>query len=143
MDVEKLIKSLGGEIIILDKLVKTVGQASRATGMPPSNIIKSLVFITESGPVLVIVPGDKKVNISKLEGIVGKSRLAKPHEVKKFTGFDVGGMPPVGVPLKTLVDESLLNKQYVIGGGGDIYKLCKISINSIINYQKAEIHDIT
>lgn len=143
MDVEQLIKGLGGEIIILDKLVKTVEQASKATGMPPSNIIKSLVFISDKGPVLVIVPGDRKVDTYKLERIVGKCRLAKPYEVKEVTGFSVGGMPPVGVPLRTIVDKSLLDKKDVIGGGGDIYKLCRINIHRIIEYQKAEIIDIT
>ena len=138
-----MIKSLGGEIIVLKELVKTVEQASRATGMPPSSIIKSLVFISESGPVLVIVPGDRKVSIAKLASIVGKCRLARPNEVKEITGFNVGGMPPVGVSLRTIVDKSLLDKQDVIGGGGDIYKLCRLNIQSIIKYQNAEIHDVT
>ncbi len=141
-DIERLIESLGGEIIRLDKLVKTVKQASEATGADPSDIIKSLVFIGDE-PVLVIVPGDKKVDINKLSKIVGECRLANPKEAKMATGFDVGGMPPVGVPIKTIVDKSLLEKDYVIGGGGDIKKLCRISVKSIIDYQGAVVADVT
>ena len=143
MDIEGIIRSLGGELIILDKLVKTVEQAAKATGSKPEDIIKSLVFISEKEPVLVIVPGHKKVNLSKLESIVGRCRLAKPSEVERLTGFTVGGMPPVGVPLRTIVDKSLLSKDVVIGGGGDINKLCRIGVDKIIEYQKAEVFDVT
>lgn len=143
MDIEKLISDLGGEIITLDREVKTVRQAAEATGVSPSDIIKSLVFMTHGGPVLVIVPGDKRVDIDKLMHIVGECRLAKPGEARDATGFDVGGMPPVGVSVKTIVDRSLLDKKFVIGGGGSINKLCRISSDKIIEYQEAITADIT
>lgn len=143
MDVESIIRNLGGEIIILNELVKTVEQAAKATGSKPENIIKSLVFIGEKEPVLVIVPGHKKVDLSKLKSIVGRCRLARPDEVERLTGFTVGGMPPVGVPLRTIVDKSLLDKDVVIGGGGDINKLCRIDVKKIIEYQKAEVYEVT
>ena len=143
MDIKDLIRSVGGEIIELDVDVKTVSQASKATGLPPDHIIKSLVFIGEREAALVIVSGDKRVNLDKLARFIGKCRLATPREALMLTGFEVGGMPPIGVPLRTIVDSNLVDKEYVVGGGGDIKTLSKLKVDTIIKYQSAEIYDIT
>ncbi len=142
--VRELINSLGGEIITLDVPVKTVKQAAEAVKSSPSNIIKSLLFIAEGNtPVLVIVSGDSKVDMKKLSRVFKNPRLASPPEVLALTGFRVGGVPPVGVAVKTIIDKKVLKNKYVYGGGGSINKLCKIDPRKIVEYQNAEVLDIT
>lgn len=143
-DLKSLIESLGGEIIRLEQPVKTVKQAAKAVKTPYNRIIKSLVFITEKlGPVLVIVDGSSKVNLNKISSKFGKARLADPVEVRKYTGYNIGGVPPVGIPLQTLIDRLVLHNDYVYGGGGDEYKLCRIDPRKIKEYQNAEVLDIS
>ena len=140
---EELIGKLGGEIINAGKPVKTVEQAVKATGSRPEQIIKSLLFISEKeGPILVIVDGESKVDLNKLEKMFGKVRLATPEEVKQITGFEVGALPPVGIKVKTIVDRKVLENEFVIGGGGRIDRLSKLNPGKIVEYQNAIIVDV-
>ena len=82
---EDLVKRLGGEILELKTSVKTVEQASRATGADPSQIIKSMLLISErEGAILAIVDGRSRVDLEKLSLRFGRTRLASPKEVKKL-----------------------------------------------------------
>jgi len=138
---EELIEKLGGEIINVGKPVKTVEQAVKETVSKPKQIIKSLLFISEKEPILVIVDGESKVDLNKLAKIFGKVRLATPKEVKRITGFEVGAVPPVGI-IKTIVDSKILGNEFVIGGGGRIDRLSKLDPEKIVEYQKAVIVDV-
>lgn len=142
MNVEKVIESLGGEMLNVGKPVKTVAQAAKATKASPKQIIKSLVLISEKGPMLAIVDGESKVSFEKIEQHFGKVRLATPEEVRKITGFEIGGVPPVGINIKTVIDPKVLENEFVIGGGGRIDKLCKIDPRKIIEYQRADVIEI-
>jgi prolyl-tRNA editing enzyme YbaK/EbsC (Cys-tRNA(Pro) deacylase) len=140
---ENLLNMLGGKLIHLDTPVKTVAQAAKAVSTSPKNIIKSLVFMTEKeGPVLIIIDGSSKVDIKKLEMLFGSSRLANPTEVKKYTGYEIGGVPPVGVKIKTYVDPKVLENNFVYGGGGSSYKLCRIDPKRIVEFQEAKVISI-
>ncbi len=140
---KKLIEEMGGEIINVGKPVKTVEQAVKATKSKPKQIIKSLLFISQEGPILVIVDGESKVNPSKLAKIFGNTRLARPEEVKEITGFEVGAVPPIGVKVKTIVDPKVLENEFVIGGGGSVDKLSKLNPQKIVEHQRAMIIDVT
>ncbi len=140
---DELIKELGGEILDVGKPVKTVEQAVKATNSSPDVIIKSLLFISEKEPILVIVNGKSRVDINKLSKHFGSVRLATPEEVKEITGYEVGAVPPIGVKVHTIVDPRVLEKDFVIGGGGAIDKLLKLDPRKIVEYQKAEVIDIS
>ncbi|WP_232461738.1 aminoacyl-tRNA deacylase [Thermococcus pacificus] len=139
---EEIAKELGAEILEVGRPVKTVEQATRETGTSPKQVIKSLVIISEREPLLVIVDGESRVDMGKLERLFGKCRFAKPEEVKELTGYEVGGVPPVGVPLRTIVDPKVLENEYVIGGGGAIDRLLRIEPQKIVEYQGAEVVDV-
>ncbi|MCL7393885.1 MAG: hypothetical protein LZ169_03550 [Thaumarchaeota archaeon] len=141
---EELVRRLGGEILELDAPVKTVEQAARATGADPGQIIKSILLITEcGGAVLAIVDGRSRVDLKKIEKRLGKARLASPQEVKEITGYEVGELPPIGIPVKTLIDPRVLEKNYVLGGGGAINRLIRIDPRKIVEAQNAEIENIS
>ena len=141
-DLEELLRRLGGEIIDVGRPVKTVSQAVKATNSNPKQIIKSLLFISEKGPVLVIVDGVSRVDINKLAKVFGKVRLATPKEVEQITGFEVGAVPPVGVRVETVVDPKVLENEIVIGGGGRTDRLSRLNPEKIVEYQRARIIDV-
>ena len=139
---EEIVRELGAEILEIGRPVRTVEQATRETGVVRKQVIKSLVLISEKEPLLVIVDGDSRVSLPKLEKKFGKCRFAKPKEVKELTGYEVGGVPPVGVPLRTIIDQRVLENEHVIGGGGAVDKLIRIRPERIVEYQRAEIMDV-
>ncbi|WP_456394674.1 aminoacyl-tRNA deacylase [Thermococcus sp.] len=117
-------------------------QSFQKKNVKPSHVIKSLLFIADDGPLLVIVDGESRASLKKLEKLFGNVRMAKPAEVKAITGYAVGGVPPVGVPVRTVVDRHVLERDVVIGGGGRIDRLIRIKPGKIVEFQKAEVLDI-
>ena len=92
------------EVRELDASTRTAPEAAAAVGCPLGAIVKSLVFVDDAGPVLVLCAGDRRVDAAGL-GL----RRAKPDVVREATGFAIGGVPPLGhpAPMRTLVDASL------------------------------------
>lgn len=131
---ERIIRGLGGELIETREEVITVKQAARELGVDESQIIKTLVVVTHNGPLLAILDGESRLNLSELGG-----RLATPEEVRELTGYEVGEVPPVGIPLRTLVDEKVLEKEVVYGGGGSKRRLVRLTPSAIVEYQRAEV----
>jgi len=126
----------------------TVDAAARQLGVSRERIIKSLLFIDDSGlPVLAIVTGDKRVDEAKLAAACNSRsvRRAAPEEVKSITGYDVGAVPPVGhkTMIRTIIDEKVLQFDRVIGGGGDINMLLEISPSDIKRLTPSQIRNIS
>lgn len=82
----------------LGQSARTAQLAADALGVPLGSIVKSLVFMTESGPVLALVSGDRRADTTKIAAAcgAGEARMATAVEVRECTGFAVGGVPPVG-----------------------------------------------
>ncbi|ASJ07722.1 hypothetical protein A3L11_00135 [Thermococcus siculi] len=139
---EDIARELDAEILDIGRPVKTVEQATRETGASPKQVIKSLVIISEREPLLVILDGESRVSLEKLERLFGKCRFARAKEVKELTGYEIGGVPPVGVPLRTVIDPKVLENEYVIGGGGSTDRLMRIKPEKIVEYQRAEVIEI-
>ena len=126
----------------------TVDDAIKLLGVKREIIIKSILFIDDTGsPVLSIVTGDKRVSEKKLAEACGskKVRKANPHEVKEFTGYDVGGVPPVGHKrsIRIIIDERVMRLGCVIGGGGETNALLEIDPIEIKRLTDCEVRDIS
>jgi prolyl-tRNA editing enzyme YbaK/EbsC (Cys-tRNA(Pro) deacylase) len=80
----------------------TAEAAAAAVDAPLGSIVKSLIFLADGLPLLVLVAGDRRADIKQLRAQLGLSkrqlRIAQPEEVLSHTGFEVGGVPPVGHP---------------------------------------------
>ena len=91
----------------------TVDAAISRLGVSRNKIIKSMVFIDDEGlPILGIVTGEKRVSEKKLAIAckAKKVRRANSAQVKEFTGYDVGAVPPVGhkMQIRTFIDEKVM-----------------------------------
>ena len=125
----------------------TVRDAARALGVEPADIIKSVVFEGKDAMiVLVIAPGDRRIDANKVAQICGLERLkmASPARVLEVTGYPAGGVPPVGHPegLRVLMDLTLLERQTLIGGGGSEYLLLRISPAEVVRVTAAMVADV-
>ena len=129
---EKELKSMGVdfELVVLTQAVHSVHDVQVACKCKASEVIKTLVFIG-SDPIIVIMPGDKMVNISKIEEMAGKRnlRMAKPEEVTAITGYGVGSVSPFGInpEIKQIADNSILTLPSLFLGSGKSDVLIKIN----------------
>jgi Cys-tRNA(Pro) deacylase len=144
-DLEKYLKenNITYEIQIHEETY-SAAKASEILKVEIDKIIKSLIFINEKDePILVIIPGNKKVNQTKLAKMLGfkKLRLAKPEEVIEHTGYEAGGVPPVGhkKQLQCYIDEEIIGKEFVYGGGGAVNATLKIKPKDIIKLTQGKV----
>ena len=132
-------------LIIKDSTVHTA-DAAAATGIPLERIIKSLVFLADGEPVLVIIPGNCRVNKKKLK-IVLKSKNAEivPFtQVEKYSGYPPGATAPVCHKKinKVIIDERVMLFETVFGGGGSTKKLLELKPKDIQKLNNALIANI-
>ena len=123
-------KGVNFELVPLTHTVHTVHDVQVACNCEASEVIKTLVFIG-SNPVIAIMPGDKRANITKIEELTGEQglRMAKPTEVMTLTGYGVGSVSPFGInpSIKQIADNSILTLSSLFLGSGKSDVLIKIS----------------
>jgi prolyl-tRNA editing enzyme YbaK/EbsC (Cys-tRNA(Pro) deacylase) len=97
---EKAIQAFDSElkIICLEQTARTAQDAATALGCNVGAIVKSLLFRTGDNFVLCLVSGDKRCSLNKLKKIIDEKdiSMAHPDDVKKITGYTIGGVSPVG-----------------------------------------------
>ena len=149
-DLQKYLEKMGvsARFFRFEEHTMTVDAAISRLGVSREKIIKSMVFIDEVGlPVLGIVTGEKRVSEKKLAMVceANKVKRANSGQVKKFTGYDVGAVPPVGhkTQIRTFIDEKVMSFDKVIGGGGETNKLLEISPAEIKRLTMGEVKDIS
>ncbi len=135
---------LAGELVTLPDHVPTVEAAARAVGAPVERIVKSVLFLADTVPVLVIANGTGRVDYKRVADHLGLSRkrvkLADAPTVLAITGFPVGTVPPFGhtTHLRTLIDAGVLAQPEVYAGGGAIDALLRITPAEIVRATGAE-----
>jgi Cys-tRNA(Pro)/Cys-tRNA(Cys) deacylase len=100
--------------------------AAEALGLPPEWLYKTLVVLPESGqgrPLLVMVPGDKELDLKVLGSSTGekKLRMASQREAESLTGLLVGGISPLALLNKNFrifIDQVALELERIYLNGG-------------------------
>lgn len=101
----------------------TARDVARAEHVPAHEIAKSIVFHTEQGYGLAVLPADCDVDLQELRAGLGVShlRLAAEHEIATlFPDTELGAMPPFGnlYGLPVYADAGLLGMESIAFNGG-------------------------
>ena len=121
--VQQLLRTAGatGEVVELDTSTHTSAEAAAALGVDVAQIAKSLVFRTTEGGVLVVASGADRVDRARLGELLGTTvSRADAATVLELTGYEVGGVCPVGLPadLPVVVERALSKYDVVWAAGG-------------------------
>ena len=147
--VEKLIKEFDSnlKILCLEQTARTAKDAATALGCNVGAIVKSLLFRTGDNFVLCLVSGDKRCSLNKLKKILDEKdvSMAKPDDVKKITGYTIGGVSPVGHinKIKIYVDNNLERFKTVFAAAGHPNCVFKIEYKQLIKLTSGEIKELT
>ena len=91
-------KGYGDRVLVFEVSSATVELAAVAVGTEPEKIAKSLTFMVDEQPVMIICAGDAKINNSKYTGSFHKTaKMLTREEVNELMGHDVGGVCPFGI----------------------------------------------
>jgi Cys-tRNA(Pro) deacylase len=98
-------------VTVLPDSAHTAPEAAAALGTAVEQIAKSLVFMVDEHPVVVVLRGSDRVDVERLRRHLGAQRVkrADAEAVRRATGYPIGGVSPVGLgrQVDVLVDEAL------------------------------------
>ena len=125
---------------------RTAQEAAQAVGASLGQIAKSMVFLADGKPVLVLTSGPNRVDTAKVARHLGASqvRRASADEVRSATGFAIGGVPPFGHvrPLTVLFDRDLLQFETIWGAAGTPNAVFAIQPQRLADASGAVVADI-
>ena len=111
-------------------LIDTVEHAAQQIGCSEAEIAKTLSFIVDDKPVIVVMAGDGRVNSSKFKALFHtKPSMIPRDKVEEITGFLPGGVCPFGIPdgIPVWLDVSMKRFEYVHPAGGNEYTSVKLT----------------
>jgi prolyl-tRNA editing enzyme YbaK/EbsC (Cys-tRNA(Pro) deacylase) len=108
-------------VVELDGSTRTAAEAAEAIGTSVAQIAKSLLFLAGERALLAVASGINRVSMEKLSALAGVTvTRADADAVRRYTGFPIGGVPPVAHehPLEVLIDSDLLQYSEVWAAAG-------------------------
>lgn len=122
---------LGDRAIDLAQCSGTVAQAAADLGCEEAHIAKTMAFQTKTGPILVVLAGDAKINNSLYKARFGtKAVMIPPDKLVELVGHPMGGVCPFdhlpGVPV--YLDESLRRFDIVYPAAGTDHSAVRLHI---------------
>jgi prolyl-tRNA editing enzyme YbaK/EbsC (Cys-tRNA(Pro) deacylase) len=129
------------------EVTRTAADAARAVGCHVDQIVKSLVFVADTDPVLVLTSGGHRVDVVKVgkERSAAIVRKADAEEVRAATGYAIGGTPPFGHArhLPVLVDRHLTGFEEVWAAAGTPRHVFPITPADLVRATGGQVADVT
>lgn len=140
---------LGIQIRLFDSSTATSQQAADNIGCELGQIVKSLCFIIDGQPIVVLASGDQRVDDRKLAEFYGvgrkKVKIASAEECVAIYGYEPGGVPPVGhrTPgLPIYIDDSLQRYEMLYAAGGAHNAIFPITLAQLTAATDGTIADV-
>ena len=146
---EKSLKQFNPDlkVIELEQTARTANDAATALGCKVGAIVKSLLFKTGENFILCLVSGDKRCSLNKLKKILNEKdvSMANPDDVKRVTGYTIGGVSPIGhvTKIKIYIDENLKNFKSIFAAAGHPNAVFEIDFEDLKGLTQGEVKEIT
>ena len=120
----------------------TVEEAAKALNCEEKEIAKTLSFLVNDEPILIVVAGDKKIDNPKYKAEFNtKAKMIPFDEVEGYTGHKPGGVCPFGIKenVKVYLDDSLKRFNVIYpacGSSNSAVKLTIEELEKVSNYEK-------
>ena len=122
---------LADRIIVTEHSSATVSEAAEAIGCKPAMIAKTLSFLQDDTPVLILADGLARIDNRKYkERFHCKARMIPAELVEPLIGHDIGGVCPFGIhqDVRVYLDESLRKHEFVYPAVGTDHSGVKLTI---------------
>ena len=118
----------------------TVELAAQAAGVIPARIAKTLSFLVEDRPVLVVTAGDAKIDNPRFKAqFHQKAKMLSAEQVDAMIGHSVGGVCPFAIPdsIEVYLDVSLQRFETVFPAAGSGNSAIELTCEELQRYGKA------
>ncbi|HPF86580.1 MAG TPA: YbaK/EbsC family protein [Candidatus Limiplasma sp.] len=129
--------NLQDRIVEFDVSSATVELAAVAVGCAPQRIAKTLSFMVDGAPILIVTAGDAKIANAKYKAAFhNKAKMLSPDEAECLIGHAVGGVCPFGINegVTVYLDESLKRFQTVFPACGSANSAIELTIPELEQY---------
>ena len=126
---------LEDRIIELSESTATVKEAASALHCEEKEIAKTLGFLVEEKPILIVTAGDQKIDNKKFKDTFQeRAKMIPFSEVDTFIGHEVGGVCPFGIKkgISVYLDESLKQHPFVYPACGSTNSGVKLTIEELM-----------
>lgn len=130
------------DVRTMEESTHTAEEAAAAVGCDVGAIVKSLVFLADDEPLLVLVSGLNRVDTDKLGEELGVAiTKSDAKRVKGATGYSIGGVPPFGhtTTLRTVVDSDLLSFDELWAAAGSGTAVFPLGPDALIELTRGEV----
>ena len=124
------------EIIEFNESSATVSEAAHAIGCGEADIAKTLSYIVDGKPILIVMAGDKRCDNHKYkEFFREKAHMIPREDLVELIGHEAGGVCPFGVNegVTIYLDESLKKHEFVYPACGSTNSAIKLTISELEN----------
>jgi Cys-tRNA(Pro)/Cys-tRNA(Cys) deacylase len=130
---------------------RSAEEVAHLVGVSVKQVYKTIVVLREEKgkkPLLVMVAGDREIDLKRLAVSVGEKKLhiAKHDEAEKLTGLQVGGISAVALlnkPFEVCLDRTALALERIHISGGQRGLDVKIGVKDLMALTKAKAVDAT
>ncbi len=140
-------RGLHNDIYTFEDSTHDSESAARALGVSLGQIAKTILFLVDGEPVVVVLSGEKRVDLKKVKKSVHgkKIRFAGEEAVKRLTSFEVGAVSPIGLPesVKIIVDRSLEEFEEIYPAAGEIHAMFRTSYRELLEITGAAEMDVS
>lgn len=124
-------------ILVLEHSSATVELAAEAIGCEPERIAKTMSFLIEDKPILIVVAGDAKIDNKKFkEQFHTKAKMIQFDDVEDYIGHAPGGVCPFGVKdgVEVYLDVSLKRFGTVYPAAGSSNSAIELNMGELERY---------
>ena len=121
----------GDRIITPERSSATVEEAAAALGCEPEHIAKTMSFLVDGAPILIVCAGDARLDNHKFKArFHTKAKMIRPDEVEGLVGHAPGGVCPFGVNegVTVYLDESLKRFDVVFPAAGNGHSAVRLTV---------------
>lgn len=138
---------IDGKIIELAQSSATVELAAKALQCDADKIAKTLSFLIDGIPIIIVVSGNSKIDNAKYKAkFHTKAKMIPFDTVEELTGHAPGGVCPFALNknVKVYLDESLKSHEFVYPAAGSSNSAVKMSIAQLEKFSRfAEWVDVS
>ncbi len=125
---------------------KTIDDLAKFTGEPPARMIKTLDYMVESRPVVLLLRGDHSLSETKLAAALGTAvfRAATPEEALALHGARLGSLGPVNLKGARIVADRALEgrRNLITGANRDDFHLRQVTPGRDFTAEYADLRTV-
>jgi len=119
---------------------RTIEEVTRFLKVTPGLLLKSILVMSDNGPVLALVRGDQTLHEKKLAKLIGPHRPAQKDEIKKYLNVPAGFIGPMDQRVRKIADPVLKQGLYIAGANKEGFHVKGVSAE--MHFSDAEFTDI-